>query len=207
MSHGPSPQPPEQAEFEPGEVPPLPPPPPRERAYDPRLDFFSPQFDALLALYTRGLQLPNPKAVPLDFVMKCRNLLPPTDENWLPPVDKSNPSKTQLHRQEQASRTGNAAAAAAKAATSEAPLDAIAAGIKEGPLTLLKRAYEARSSVRVVTRHARGVRGVATGVHHVNITIGCCSGGRGWFDHLCRLAHDMYCTALRCTTRISHSNG
>lgn len=25
-------------------------------------------------------------------MMKCRNLLPPTDENWLPPVDKSNPS-------------------------------------------------------------------------------------------------------------------
>lgn len=38
--------------------------------------------------------------------------------------------KTQLHKQEQASRTGNAAAAAAMAATSEAPLDAIAAGIK-----------------------------------------------------------------------------
>lgn len=32
-----------------------------------------------------------------------------------------------------------------------------------GPLMLLKQAYEARAAVRIVTRHARGVRGVATG--------------------------------------------
>ena len=35
--------------------------------------------------------------------------------------------------------------------------------LQAGPLMLLKQAYEARAAVRVVTRHARGVRGVATG--------------------------------------------
>jgi small nuclear ribonucleoprotein (snRNP)-like protein len=35
--------------------------------------------------------------------------------------------------------------------------------LQAGPLLLLRQAYEARAAVRVVTRHARGVRGVATG--------------------------------------------
>lgn len=36
-----------------------------------------------------------------------------------------------------------------------------------GPLQLLQRCCENRTRVRVVTRHARGVRGVATGAHMV----------------------------------------
>lgn len=43
------------------------------------------------------------------------------------------------------------------------PLEEMVARVAEGPLTLLKRAYAARARVRVVTRHATGVRGVATG--------------------------------------------
>lgn len=34
----------------------------------------------------------------------------------------------------------------------------------EGPLSLLRRAVQRQQSVRVVTRHARGVRGVAIGM-------------------------------------------
>ncbi len=42
-------------------------------------------------------------------------------------------------------------------------LDRLAARITKGPLMLLRRCYERRMAVRVVTRHAHGVRGVATG--------------------------------------------
>lgn len=76
--------------------------------------------------------------------------------------------KSQQHRKEQEGRAANAAAAAAKAVAREQPLDAIAAGVQQGPLTLLRRAYKARGAVRVVTRHARGVRGVATGAQFSN---------------------------------------
>lgn len=41
------------------------------------LDFFSPSFDAALALATPGLQPPDPSALPLDNVSRCRALLPP----------------------------------------------------------------------------------------------------------------------------------
>jgi hypothetical protein len=50
---------------------PLAPPP-----HDERLDFFSPRFDALLALTTPGVQPPQPGARPLDYLAKCRALLP-----------------------------------------------------------------------------------------------------------------------------------
>ncbi len=43
---------------------------------DASLDFFSPQFDAAKALATPGLQPPDAEAQPLDYVAKCRFLLP-----------------------------------------------------------------------------------------------------------------------------------
>lgn len=50
---------------------------------DPLLDFFSDSFDALKALYTRGLQPPVPKVKVLDNVVKCRLILPPElPESW-----------------------------------------------------------------------------------------------------------------------------
>lgn len=39
---------------------------------DPALDFLSPQFDALKALNTPGLQPPDYTARPLDYVAKFR---------------------------------------------------------------------------------------------------------------------------------------
>lgn len=42
-------------------------------------------------------------------------------------------------------------------------LQRIAAAVPEGPLSLLRRAVQTQRPLRVVTRHARGVRGVATG--------------------------------------------
>ena len=50
----------------------LPPPP---RATDPTLDFFSPQFDALKALYA-DLRRPNEWVAPLNTLAQCRFILP-----------------------------------------------------------------------------------------------------------------------------------
>ncbi len=44
-----------------------------------------------------------------------------------------------------------------------------AGAVPEGPLSLLRRAMQLQLSVRVVTRHARGVRGVATGMLHTHL--------------------------------------
>ena len=50
---------------------------------DPALDFFSDSFDALRALYTRGLLPPVPRVKALDNVVKCRLILPPElPESW-----------------------------------------------------------------------------------------------------------------------------
>eukprot|EP00208_Stichococcus_sp_RCC1054_P007181 CAMPEP_0206138756 /NCGR_PEP_ID=MMETSP1473-20131121/3538_1 /ASSEMBLY_ACC=CAM_ASM_001109 /TAXON_ID=1461547 /ORGANISM="Stichococcus sp, Strain RCC1054" /LENGTH=557 /DNA_ID=CAMNT_0053532269 /DNA_START=185 /DNA_END=1857 /DNA_ORIENTATION=- len=143
----------------------LPPPPmlPPPSVHSTALDFRSPAFDALKALYTPGLMPPNPRALPLDYVDKCRSLLPPGDSNYSSPVDRSGPSKTQAAREQQAQRTCTAAARQAQAALRTSPLQAIADEVRKGPLMILKRAYEERLMVRLVTRHACGVRGVAVG--------------------------------------------
>lgn len=43
---------------------------------DPALDFLSDKFDAEKALSTPGLQPPDPDAPTLDYMAKCRVLLP-----------------------------------------------------------------------------------------------------------------------------------
>ena len=48
------------------------------------MDFFSTKFDALRALYARGLTLPNARALPLDNLYKCRALLPAEDPDYRP---------------------------------------------------------------------------------------------------------------------------
>lgn len=57
-------------------------------------------------------------------------------------------------RQEKADRREAAAVSA---------LDLIAEAAGPGPLHMLKGAYDSGGRVRIVTRHARGVRGTATG--------------------------------------------
>lgn len=50
------------------------------------------------------------------------------------------------------------------------PLEAIAASVKAGPLVLLKEAFSEQSSVLVITRHRKGIRGRCTGE---GLTRGC----------------------------------
>ena len=64
--------------------------------------------------------------------------------------------------------------------TNRNPIDAIAEKYaspnNQGPLSLLARWYALRASIRIVTRHDRGVRGIATGVlvafdRHMNLVL------------------------------------
>ena len=71
---------------------PLPPPPPLPMR-DPALDFFSADFNALIALTTLGLRPPNPNVAPLDTVDRCRFILPAEMEESLAGTSLSRPSK------------------------------------------------------------------------------------------------------------------
>lgn len=157
---------------------PLPPPPPLQQTAvkDSRLDFLSEDFDALLALFTPGLSPPNPRAVPQDNVYKCRQLLPHDHPDYRAPIDRSQPSKTRLARMLQKTRSTGGAARVVDAVERKPPLQVIAETVHKGPLLLLRRAYEDSLEVRLVTRHARGVRGVAIGTlvgfdRHMNLLL------------------------------------
>ena len=135
------------------------------------LDFLSPAFDAALALSTPGLLPPDPRAPVLDNVTACRRLLPPGAEGAFP-GGAGGGAAAAAAAEKKASSSRPLTTAAAAVARQSRPrrvpaLDAIAessaGGGSDGPLALLKRAYDAKSRVRVVTRHARGVRGSAVG--------------------------------------------
>ena len=130
-----------------------------DRRLDPRLDFLSPSFDARLALSTPGLRPPDARAPVLDNVSACRRLLPPGAEGafeTVRPPPQPQRRKQQEQQQQQPSHPKPKRVPA---------LDAIAEASTsaDGPLSLLKRAYETKSRVGVVTRHASGVRGTAVG--------------------------------------------
>ena len=147
------------------------PPPPLTSS--PALDFLSPSFDAALALSTRGLLPPDPRAPVLDNVSSCRRLLPAGAEGTFADADAGRPfsGAAAAALAKKPPRPLTTAAAATRQGGRRVPaLDAIAEAslggsttASGGPLTLLKRAYDSKSKIKVLTRHARGVRGSAVG--------------------------------------------
>ena len=141
---------------------------PASRGGDP-LDFFSESFDAALALATPGLEPPVRDAPQLDTLAKCRHLLPPEMEESLadvPPPARAATRPEAVAARERALSRQAALAARERALLSRPPLlPALHAALAAtgGPLTLLAGALERQVRVRVVTRHGRGVRGVAVG--------------------------------------------
>mmetsp|Transcript_26478 Transcript_26478/g.57767 ORF Transcript_26478/g.57767 Transcript_26478/m.57767 type:complete len:264 (-) Transcript_26478:34-825(-) len=130
---------------------------------DPALDFLSEQFDAEKALATPGLEPPDPCVRPLDNVSKCRHILPPDlPESLANMVSKKSSEEA---RQKTASFKERAARLAQRVQDScTMSLDRVIEYVKPGPLRLMSTWLEQGRRVRVVTRHARGVRGTATGV-------------------------------------------
>ena len=149
------------------------PPSAAAHAADPRLDvldFFSTSFDAALALATPGVEPPVPGAPLLDTLAKCRVLLPPEMEESLaaaPPAVRAAPRPEAAAARERAVSRQAAVAARERALLARPPLlPALHAAVAAsgGPLALLAGWLESRARVRVVSRHGRGVRGVAVGL-------------------------------------------
>lgn len=130
-----------------------------------RLDFAHADFDPALALRPdSGAVPPYPRMRALDTVRQCRRLLPGAE------------ATTSTRGQGSRDLASFAAQALAKQraerfvkqeeefAKREKLCDALANSkhAREGPLRVLRDARERRERVKVVTRHGRGVRGVAT---------------------------------------------
>ena len=131
---------------------------------DPELDFFSPRFNPLKALRAAALRPPDGRARPLDNIYRCRPLLPPGHPDAAQPAQRAPKTKESLAAAERAKqRTSYVQQQRERARPRVNPIDELAAAVREGPLLLLKTAYQARRRVRVVTRHGRGVRGAAEG--------------------------------------------
>ncbi|KAK9808638.1 hypothetical protein WJX72_000999 [[Myrmecia] bisecta] len=136
---------------------------------DPELDFFSPHFNAQKALATIGLQPPMPRVRPLDNVVKCRAILPADIPQSRAAYLARNPRPQRSEaaiQNEATSRHRKIAVQSRQEQTAlrgPSMLDRIAQRIKDGPLLLLKACYQQKRTIRVVTRHARGIRGTATG--------------------------------------------
>lgn len=126
----------------------------RATADDPRLDFFSRAFDARRALLGPPVPVPVPNARPLDNVAACRRLLPAGHPAALgprpPPRAAPPPARPRRDADDRGRRPRLVDEIAERAG-----------GV--GPLAPLLKAYQDKGRVRVTTRHARGVRGVAEG--------------------------------------------
>ena len=139
----------------------------RERHCDPEIDFFSASFNPEKALNCKSILLPDPRALPTDNIFKARLFLPPDHpEAWSSQL----PQTTKTQEQEEARRKVKDRAALANQQLrlqhqrlKVNPIDQLADQIERGPLLLLKNCYKAQGSVRVVTRHAHGIRGIAKG--------------------------------------------
>lgn len=88
----------------------------RSTAPPPALDFFSPAFDAALALATPGLQPPLASVAPRDNITRCRDLLPPDHPDYRaeravvttaaapPPPSKAALEKIEMQARQRAAR-------------------------------------------------------------------------------------------------------
>ncbi|PRW39383.1 U7 snRNA-associated Sm LSm11 [Chlorella sorokiniana] len=131
---------------------------------DPQLDFFSRSFNPFLALATAGLLPPLPAARPLDSIYRCRFMLPDDHPDaWREGQRPVKSKEAQEAAQREKQRLSYLQQKAERERLKTSPLDLIAQRVREGPMLLLKRCYQERARVRVVTRHARGVRGTSEG--------------------------------------------
>lgn len=130
---------------------------------DPRLDFYSPEFDPVRALAPdSGALPPRPRARALDTVRQCRRLLPSSSAVATTTTTTNarglNSFAAQARAKERARKFNEEGEAFRRR---EGVFDALANSKQatEGPLRVLRDARLQRLRVRIVTRHASGVRG------------------------------------------------
>ena len=143
-----------------------------------RIDLLSPHFDAaftlslpLLPSLPLQVKIPIPHAPLLDNLSRCRHLLPPSHEEYLPPLGPSAEAAAAARRD--ALLASKAAVAAAKGPP---VLEALAESLRKGPTALLYRCWKERRRVVVVMRRIDGVRGIVEGElrgfdRHMNIIL------------------------------------
>lgn len=133
---------------------------------DARLDFYSPEFDPVLALAPdSGAIPPRPRARALDTVRQCRRLLPSSSATTTTTAGTATTTARGLNsfaaqaRAKERARKFNEQGEAFR--RRESVFDALANSKQatEGPLRVLRDARSQRLRVRIVTRHASGVRG------------------------------------------------
>ena len=132
---------------------------------DARLDFYSPEFDPVLALAPdSGAIPPRPRARALDTVRQCRRLLPSSSATTTTTGTATTTARglnsfaAQARAKERARKFNEQGEAFRRR---ESVFDALANSKQatEGPLRVLRDARSQRLRVRIVTRHASGVRG------------------------------------------------
>jgi len=132
---------------------------------DPGLDFYSPEFDPVRALAPdSGAIPPRPRARALDTVRQCRRLLPTSSATATTTTTTTtnarglNSFAAQARAKERARKFNEEGEAFRRR---EGVFDALANSKQatEGPLRVLRDARMQRLRVRIVTRHASGVRG------------------------------------------------
>ena len=150
------------------EVPPPPPPPTLPHpSVPPALDFRSVMFNPTLALATPGLEPPQPRAKALDNLNKFRHagLLPPHDEHAKNPTVRQPRSAESIAAQKRAiERAATFKEQDRRYYSARVPIITALSekcAANGGPLSLLLKAMTTRRRIRVVTRHASGVRGTA----------------------------------------------
>jgi small nuclear ribonucleoprotein (snRNP)-like protein len=132
---------------------------------DARLDFYSPEFDPVRALAPdSGAIPPRPRARALDTVRQCRRLLPSASATTTTAGTATTTARglnsfaAQARAKERARKFNEQGEAFRRR---ESVFDALANSKQatEGPLRVLRDARSQRLRVRIVTRHASGVRG------------------------------------------------
>lgn len=165
----------------------------QQQESDPRLDFFSPSFDALHALFLPSLRAPRPRVRTLPSLEQCAVLLPPEidieDELHTPRTqigqvaerrgddDVREDADERAARRARAISRGNRVHRRALAASQEVEstfADIVARNLSNtstsysssgaGPLNVIATAVHEKRRVRIVTRHRRGVRGSMIGL-------------------------------------------
>lgn len=128
-----------------------------------KLDFQSPSFDPLLALYSRSVSLPDPTSAALDNVHKCRSLLPESDVFYDGRITRGVIRKVDETKNSKRSKCN-------------APFENVSQVFCSGPMSVLSKCFSSRSKVYVRTRSISGERGSIVGTldafdKHMNMVL------------------------------------
>lgn len=122
-------------------------------------DFTSSAFDPLLAL-SSNIEPPTADTAPLDNIAKCRALLPSSMPESLSHVEKAKANEDAKARAQSFKERAQSMEERVRLSCNMS-MQTVLSHVRPGPVRLLTGLMGAR--VRVLTKHARGLRGEAIG--------------------------------------------